>query len=220
MRLVALTGGIGSGKSSVSEQLAARGAVIIDADETVKDLQRPGRPLYDAMVARWGEGILGPDGELDRPSVASLVFGDDVERKAMNRMVRPLVRTAMRAVAGSRAGTDGVVIYDIPLLVEGGGAGPWGASAVIVVDCPTELAIERLMAFRSFTRADAEARIAAQASREDRLAIADLVVDNSGDLAALEAEVERCWDWLETLGPTPWPPPDDGGGEAADRPRG
>ena len=208
VRLVALTGGIGSGKSSVSERLAARGAVIVDADEVVKKLQQPGEPVYQAMVERWGDRIVAEDGSLDRAAVAGIVFNDEAELKALNALVHPAVRAEMRAQTEAVAHTDHVVVLDIPLLAEGG-SDRRGASAVIVVDLPPEVAIERLMTFRGFDRADAEARIAAQASRQDRLAMADFVIDNSGDLDALEAEVERCWGWLAVMDPTPWPPADD-----------
>jgi len=208
VKLVALTGGIGSGKSAVSERLLAFGARIIDADEVVKDLQRPGRPVFEEMVARWGEGIVADDGTLDRRAVAAIVFGDDGELKALNKMIHPAVRAEMHQQADALASWGGVVVLDIPLLAEGGDDRR-GASGVIVVDLPVELAIERLMAFRGFERADAEARIAAQATRTDRLAMADFVIDNSGDLADLDAEVERCWVWLAGLDSTPWPPPPD-----------
>lgn len=205
MKLVALTGGIGSGKSSVSERLAARGAHIIDADVVVKDLQRPGQPVFLEMVERWGPEIVADDGTLDRAAVAGIVFADSAELEALNEMVHPAVRTEMRRQSDELASTDGVVVLDIPLLAEGGDDRR-GASAVIVVDTPPEIAIERLVAHRHFDRADAEARIAAQASREDRLAMADFVLENSGDLEQLEAEVERCWRWLQDLEETPWPP--------------
>lgn len=210
VRLVALTGGIGSGKSSVSSRLGERGAVIIDADAVVKDLQRPGRPVYEAMVARWGEGIVAEDGSLDRAAVAAIVFGDEAELEALNELVHPAVRTEMYAMTAAQAETDNVVVLDIPLLTESGQSSR-GASAVIVVDVPPELAIERLVAHRGFDEVDAKARIASQAGREDRLALADFVIDNTGDLAALDAEVDRCWTWLQTLDPTPYPPPDDAG---------
>lgn len=205
MRLVALTGGIGSGKSSVSERLAARGAVIIDSDLLVRGLQEPGQPVFRAMVERWGQKIVSDDGTLDRPAVAQIVFGDEAELEAINAIVHPAVKDETRAMV-TAAAADGaaVVILDIPLLAET--RNRHGASAVVVVDCPTEVAVERLMTFRGFDKADAEARMAAQASRQDRLDLADFVVDNHGSLEGLEAEVERCWSWLAGLEPTPWPP--------------
>ncbi len=221
VRLVALTGGIGSGKSSVSRRLAARGAVIVDADEVVKDLQRPGEPIFTAMVERWGDRVVAADGTLDRAAVAGIVFTDDDELAALNKLVHPAVRAEMRVQTERVADTDHVVVLDIPLLAEGG-SDRRGASAVIVVDLPTDIAVERLVRYRNFDRDDAAARIAAQATREERLALADFVIDNSGDEAALDAEVERCWSWLADLDPTPWPPSEDGaeetgsGAESAD----
>ena len=209
MKLVALTGGIGSGKSSVSERLAKRGAVIVDADEVVKRLQKPGRPVFTAMVERWGDTIVANEGGLDRAAVAAIVFGHQDELDALNAIVHPAVRIEMRAQTDEMASSSAVVVLDIPLLVEGG-ADRRGASGVIVVDCPPEIAIKRLIEFRNFDRHDVEARIVAQANREDRLAMADFVVDNSQDLDHLDTEVERCWTWLEQLPQTPWPPPPSG----------
>lgn len=199
--LVALTGGIGSGKSSVSARLADRGAVIVDADEVAKRLQEPGGEVFAAMVDRWGDGIIGEDGNLDRPAVAAIVFADEDELKALNKMVHPAVRSEMERQVVEQAETDRVVVLDIPLLGEGD-AEKRGAKGVIVVDCPTEIAVERLIEYRGFDRSDAEARIAAQISREERLGLADFVVDNSGDLDALGVEVDRCWDWLQELAST------------------
>lgn len=190
----------------MSERLAKHDALIIDADEVVKQLQRPGEPVFLAMVERWGDRIIGDDGNLDRPTVAGIVFGDKAELDALNKMVHPAVRAEMWAQSDQLSHLDQVVVLDIPLLVEGG-SDRRGASAVIVVDCPAEVAIGRLMEFRNFERADAEARIAAQATREDRLAAADFVVDNSGGLANLDSEIERCVAWLDELPQTEWPPP-------------
>ncbi|MEM9654074.1 MAG: dephospho-CoA kinase [Actinomycetota bacterium] len=202
MLLVALTGGIGAGKSSVSARLVERGAVLVDADQVVKDLQQIGSTVHRAMVDRWGDGILQEDGNLDRQAVADIVFADEAELKALNKIVHPAVRDEMARQVEELRETDRVVILDIPLLEEGG-AQKRGARATIVVDCPTEVAVERLIEFRGFERADAEARIAAQATREERLALADFVVDNGGDLAALAAEVDRCWSWLQELNREP-----------------
>lgn len=205
MKLVALTGGIGSGKSSVSSRLAQRGAEIVDADAITRSLQQPGQEVFAAMVERWGDRILAADGTLDRAAVAGIVFRDADERAALEAIVHPAVRAEMQGRMDAAAASDRVVVLDIPLLTEGGNRR--GASAVIVVDCPVEVAIERLIAYRGFDAADAAARVATQATREERLALADFVVDNSGGLEDLEREVERCWAWLEQLEPTPWPPP-------------
>ena len=199
MLLVVLTGGIGAGKSSVSAALAERGAVIVDADAIVKELQEPGRPIHAAMVERWGEGILADGGRLDRRAVAEIVFNDAEELKALNAIVHPETRAEMTRQAEANADTDRVVVLDVPLLAGREDAAKRGAGAIIVVDCPTEVAIDRLVRFRGFDRADAEARVANQVSREERLEWADFVIDNSGDEAHLAAEIDRCWAWLETL---------------------
>lgn len=198
MLLVALTGGIGAGKSSVSSRLADRGAVLVDADEVVKDLQQIGNKVYQDMIDRWGDGILMEDRNLNRQAIADIVFNDEAELKALNDLVHPAVRVEMARQVETFADTNKIVILDIPLLKEGD-AQKRGAKAVIVVDCPVEVAIERLVTHRGFERKDAEARIAAQYTREERLALADFVVDNGGDLDALEAEVDRCFAWLERL---------------------
>jgi dephospho-CoA kinase len=201
MLLVALTGGIGAGKSSVSAGLASRGAEIVDADAIVRQLQAPGAPVFVAMVDRWGSKIVADDGDLDRQAVADIVFNDRQELDALNGMVHPAVHAEMvRQVEQHRAAPgaeERIVILDIPLLLGREDAANRGADGVIVVDCPIELAVQRLMAYRGFTREDAEARVANQIDREQRLTWADFVVDNSGDLTHLEAEIDRCWSWLQ-----------------------
>lgn len=178
--------------------------MIIDSDKLVRELQQPGQPVFEAMVERWGERIVAEDGTLDRPAVAGIVFGNEAELAAINAIVHPAVKVATRARVEAQAGSGKVVIIDIPLLVETGNR--HGASSVIVVDCPTEVAVGRLIEYRGFSPEDASARVASQASREDRLALADFVVDNGGTVDALETQVERCWAWLSELDPTPWPP--------------
>ncbi len=203
MYLIAITGGIGSGKSSVSERLVGRGAVLIDADAIVRQLQEPGQKVYEAMVERWGPTVVHESGGLNRQAVADLVFSDEAELAALNAIVHPEVRSEMGRQITMLAETDSVVLQDIPLLAETGKdrAGP---SSIVVVDCPVEVAIERLVEHRGFSAADARARIEAQASRDERRALADFVVDNSGDLKQLDAEVERCWSWIASLEPTVW----------------
>lgn len=195
MLVVGLTGGIGSGKSSVANRLVERGATLIDADAIVKELQEPGQPVLASMVERFGDGILRADGTLDRQAVADLVFGDEAALKDLNAIVHPAVQAEMAARMAAAAGADSIVVMDIPLLTE---KRP-GMGHVIVVDVPTEVAVQRLVENRGFTEADARARVANQISREERLALADFIIDNSGDLAQLDAEVERCWEWLSTL---------------------
>ena len=203
MILISLTGGIGSGKSTVARGLADRGAVLLDADAMVRDMQQPGQPVFVAMVDRWGTEILNAAGELDRAAVAGIVFNDTDELKMLESMIHPEVRAEMKRRIGELAVTDAVVVQDVPLLEKVMGERR-GASSIVVVDCPVEVAIERLIEFRGFVRADAEARVAAQISRSERLSMADFVIDNSGGLDRLEAEIERCWAWIEALPPSDW----------------
>ena len=196
MILVGLTGGIGSGKSTVSALLAERGAVIVDADVITRELQRPGRPVLAAIVERFGQGVLLPDGELDRPALAAIVFSDPDALKDLNAIVHPAVGAEIARRIEAARGTDAVVVLDIPLLAENPRK---GLAATVVVDTPVDVAVERLVRFRGMDEADARARIARQASREERAAGADRIVDNTGDLDALDAQVDELWAWLRTL---------------------
>lgn len=193
---VGLTGGIGSGKSSVSALLVERGAHLVDADVIVRDLQRSGGPVLEAMVDRWGSQILQRDGELNRQAVAHIVFNDAAELDALSEIVNPAVVEEIGRRRDALKRERGVVVLDIPLLVE---SGYDDLTGVIVVDLDPEVAVQRLVDHRGFSEADARARIANQATRQERLAIAGFVVDNSGDLADLEGEVDRCWSWLTSL---------------------
>lgn len=193
---IGLTGGIGSGKSTVAAMLVDRGASLLDADAIVRDLQTPGTPVFTAMVERWGDRILDDDGGLDRQAVADIVFADADELAALNGIVHPAVGDEMSRRREALADTDATVILDIPLLVE---SGHQGLAGVIVVDVDPEVAVARLVAGRGFTPDDARSRIARQASREERLGRADLVVDNGGSLEDLTREVDRAWSWIGTL---------------------
>jgi dephospho-CoA kinase len=197
--VVGLTGGIGSGKSTVSSLLASRGAVIIDADAIVRELQAPGGEAYVGIVERFGPGVVAADGTLDRPALAALVFNDETARADLNRLTHPLVGREMMTRMAAQATTDNIVVMDIPLLTERGGKGAYPVVAIIVVDCPVDVAVARLVEFRDFTEADARARVAAQISREERVAIADRVIDNGGSVADLERQVAELWPWLEQL---------------------
>jgi dephospho-CoA kinase len=200
--LVGLTGGIGAGKSTVSALLAERGAVIVDADAIVRELQAPGGEIVTKLAERFGDGVLAPDGSLDRAAVASIVFSDEQALKALNRIVHPAVRDEMARRVEAQRDTDHVVVLDIPLLAENPRA---DLQAVLVVDVPVEVAVERLVASRGMDEADARARIANQASREQRLALATHVIDNAGDEAALAARVDEVWAELLSLPPAPAP---------------
>lgn len=196
MVLVGLTGGIGSGKSTVSSALHERGAAVIDADQITRDLQAPGEPVFEAMVERFGPAIVGPDGALDRQAVADIVFNDSDALADLNGIVHPSVGAAIAERLQDLAGTDRVVILDVPLLVE---SGRDDMASLIVVDTDPEIAVRRLVEQRGFTEADARARIARQASREDRLAKADFVVHNDGSRDDLARQIESCWVWLKDL---------------------
>ena len=196
MKLVGLTGGIGSGKSTVSALLAQRGAVVIDADRITRELQAPGAPVFEAMVERFGAGIVAADGALDRQAVADIVFNDAASLADLNAIVHPAVGAEIARQMEAATGTDATVILDVPLLVESGRS---DLAALLVVDVDPELAIERLVGQRGMREDDARARMAHQASRSERVAKADIVIDNSGDLAALEAEVDRAWAAIEAM---------------------
>lgn len=198
MLLVGLTGGIGAGKSSVSASLARRGAVIVDADAIVKELQQPGTDVFNEMVERFGAGIVAEDGSLDRAAVAEVVFTDPQALADLGAIVHPRVHTEIERRIAEREGTDDVVVLDIPLLAEAGWPGLIGT---IVVDLDPEVAVQRLVEHRGFSEADARNRIANQMEREHRLSKADFVVDNHGDPESLEAEVDRAWAWIQTLFP-------------------
>lgn len=199
MLLVGLTGGIGSGKSTVSSMLVGLGAVLIDADAIVRELQAPGGEAFVAMVSRFGDGVVAADGTLDRAAVAALVFGDPEALAALNAITHPLVGREMGLRMAAQAATDNVVVMDIPLLAERGGKGAYPVAAVVVVDCPVDVAVGRLVSHRGFSEADARARVAAQISREERCAIADRVIDNSGTLDDLKPQVDEVWAWLVAL---------------------
>lgn len=196
MILVGLTGGIGSGKSTVSAALAARGAVIVDADQVVRDVQQPGSPVLVKLAERFGAAVIAGDGSLDRAALAGIAFADPDALKALNAIVHPAVGAEMNRQVMAQLATDRVVVMDIPLLTENPRKELQGK---IVVDVPVEVQVVRLVEFRGFEEADARARIARQATREQRLEGADFVVDNSGDLAALEPQIDRLWEWLQSL---------------------
>lgn len=196
MILVGLTGGIGSGKSTVSELLAERGAVIIDADAIVREIQEPGSPVIQRLADEFGPGVVDENGALDRQAVADIVFKDPEALKKLNKIVHPAVGEEMNRRVLAQRSTSNVVVLDIPLLTENPREGLQGR---IVVDVPEEIQVRRLVEFRGFSEDDARARMSRQASRDDRLAHADYVVDNSGSREDLSAQVDGLWDWLMSL---------------------
>ena len=202
MILVGLTGGIGSGKSTVSGLLQARGAVIIDADAIVREVQQPGSPVLAELVQKFGSDVLAEDGSLDRQAVANIVFTDPDALKSLNAIVHPAVGREMNQRMIAQRASNNVVVLDIPLLTENPREGLQGR---IVVDIPVELQVQRLTSFRGFDEADARARISRQATRQERLDQADFVVDNSGGLEDLIPQIDLLWAWLVSL---PQLPPD------------
>lgn len=196
---VGLTGGIGAGKSAVADRLVERGAVVIDSDVIAREVVAPGGAAYERLVERFGRGVLLADGTLDRPALAAVVFSDPAALSDLNAITHPVIGAEMASRLEALSGDDVIAVAAIPLLNKSH-RNTLGLAAVVVVDCPTEVAIERLVTWRSMARADAEARVAAQISREERLELADFVVDNSGSLEALGAEVDRLWTWIGDLG--------------------
>ncbi len=195
MLLVGLTGGIGAGKSTVAELLAARGAVIIDADQVARAVVEPGQPALKKLVERFGEGILDPDGRLERGALAKLVFGDDEARRDLEAITHPAINDEFsRRVVD--APTDAIVVLDVPLLAESEQARKRPYQTVIVVEAPRDVRLERLEA-RGVDRADAESRMAAQAGDEERRKIATHVVDNARDRADLERQIDEIWSDLQ-----------------------
>ena len=196
MPLVALTGGIASGKSTIAGRLAERGAVVVDADALVRELQQPGQPVLREIAEAFGEHLLLPDGSLDRAALGALVFADDAARRQLNGIVHPAVgrESARRFRAALDADPEAVVVYDVPLLVEARASDPW--ELVVVAHAPADVRVARLVALRGMDEADARARVVSQASDEQRLAIADVVIDTAGDLEHTLAQADALWERL------------------------
>ncbi|HWE54266.1 MAG TPA: dephospho-CoA kinase [Acidimicrobiales bacterium] len=195
MLLVGLTGGIGSGKSTVAAGLSGRGAAVVDADAISRQIMEPDGLAFGPVVERFGPGIVGNDGRIDRPAVAALVFNDPDALAALNSITHPLIGQVMAERMQEAMAAAAIVVLDIPLL-NIATKDRFTFGAIVVVDTPEDLAVDRLVGQRSFTEADARARIAAQMGRAERRELADLVLDNSGDRPALEAEIDRAWAWL------------------------
>ena len=187
---VGLTGGIGAGKSEVSKRLGAQGAVVLDADLIAREVVAPGTDGLAEVVEAFGPGVLGPDGALDRVRLGDVVFADKQKLTTLNSIVHPRVGARMRELELA-AGPGAVVVHDVPLIAENGLAGAY--DLVVVVDVPPRIQLDRLVRLRGMSREQAQARMAAQASRELRLSIAGIVVDNSGSLAELDRQVGDLW---------------------------
>ncbi|MFI6843315.1 dephospho-CoA kinase [Kitasatospora sp. NPDC050467] len=194
MLKIGLTGGIGAGKSEVSRLFAAHGAVLVDSDVIAREVVAPGTDGLKAVVAEFGPQVLQADGSLDRPALGAVVFADPERLKALNAIVHPLVR-ARSAELEAAAAPDAVVVHDVPLLAENGLAPLF--DLVVVVDAEDDIRIDRLVRLRGMAEEEARARMAAQATRADRLAVADLVIDNSGPLEALAPRVAEVWGELK-----------------------
>ncbi len=196
MILVGLTGGIGSGKSTVSAMLAAKGAVIIDGDVIARELQQSGTPVLEAIAARFGGDVIDADGELNRAALARIVFPQPLELAALNAIVHPALAVEIRRRIDAQMSGDRVVVLDMPLLAENPRTGLCG---VVVVDLDPKIARERLINFRHMNADDVDARMARQSSRDERSTIADTIIDNSGDQHNLQLEVDRAWEWMQNL---------------------
>lgn len=197
MVLVALTGGIGAGKSTVAEMLARRGAIVIDADRIAREVVEPGTEAFRAIVARFGPDVVGPDGRLARAALAARAFASPEARRALEEITHPAIGAeVLRRTAAAPVGS--VVVHDIPLLVEGGRAHTGGYAAVIVVETPVALRLERLEG-RGLSREDARARMAVQAGDVERRRVATHVLVNDGDLSHLEAQVAAVWSELASM---------------------
>jgi dephospho-CoA kinase len=199
---VGLTGGIGSGKSEVARRLAGHGAVLIDADVAAREVVLPGSSGLARIAAAFGDSVLRADGSLNRERLGEIVFGDPGSRVRLNEIVHPLVREWMQEAerAAVQADSNAIVVHDVPLLAESRGKA--GFDAVIVVDVPPDLQLERLVSQRGMAAEQARARMAAQAGREQRLAVADIVIDNSGSLDDLDRRVAEVWTDLGRRVPT------------------
>lgn len=199
----AITGGIGSGKTTVAKLLVLKGATLIDADQIVRDLQKPGQSVYKSIVERFGSDVVTDNQELDRQKIADIVFSNPEQLEALNAIVHPAVGEEIGALRRKFAATNAIVLIDIPLLVT-----PEGELArkeykalegKIVVDCEIETAISRLVTFRGFNEQDATARISKQSTRKQRLEFADYVIDNNGEEENLIDQIDACWVWMQSL---------------------
>jgi len=200
MPLIALTGGIASGKSTIATRLAQHGAVIVDADAIVRQVQRAGSPVLQRIATEFGADVIAPDGELDRAALGTRVFGDDAALQRLNAIVHPAVQRESRrrfeeAFAGDPAR---VVVYDVPLLVEARVDDPW--DLIVVADAPAEVRVQRMVQHRGMSEDDARRRIGAQASDAQRRAVADVIIDTSGTMQHTLEQADALWRSLSTPG--------------------
>jgi dephospho-CoA kinase len=196
MKLIGLTGGIGSGKSTIARRLAEHGAVVIDADHVAREVVEPGQPALEAIFSSLGQDLRLPDGSLNRSELGSIVFTDKSKLKVLNSIVHPAVK-ARTMTLFSQAPQDAVVVYDVPLLVEASVDYPF--EEIIVASAPESVRVERLMEHRGMTEVEAASRIEAQAPEEDRLKIANHVIDTSGDISHTYSQVDALWEQLKNV---------------------
>ena len=196
MQLIGLTGGIASGKSTIASRLASHGAVVVDAARIAREVVEPGTPALAAIAERFGDGVIAPDGSLDRPALGAIVFGDPEALQALNGITHPAVmaESTARFRAAGEADPDAIVVYDVPLLVES--ANEYRFDRVVVAHADAETRIRRLVELRGMDRAEAERRIRSQASDDERLAIADVVIETGGTLAHTLEQVDALWEEL------------------------
>ena len=199
----AITGGIGSGKSTVSAALETRGAKLVDADEVVRELQRPNGEIFTNLVQEFGEIIINEDGQLNRQKLADIAFSNPADLEKLNKIVHPAVGKEMAKRRNAFIRQGYIVLVDIPLLVTSEGTLArkeyQDFTGKIVIDCDEKIAVARLVKFRGFREDDAWARIDKQASRKQRLEFADFVIDNNGDNDSLELQIDSCWSWMASL---------------------
>ena len=196
MQLIGLTGGIASGKSTIAGRLAEHGAVVVDADRIAREVVEPGAPALAAIAERFGPGVITADGRLDRPALGAIVFADEDARLALNAITHPAVlrQSTSRFRRAAEADPDAIVVYDVPLLVESTNTYPF--ELVVVAHASAETRIERLVGLRGMDRAEAERRIRSQASDEERLAVADVVIDTDGSLEHTLEQADALWERL------------------------
>jgi dephospho-CoA kinase len=193
VQLIGLTGGIASGKSTIASRLAEHGAVVVDADRIAREVVEPGSPTLAAIAERFGTGVIAQDGSLDRAALGAIVFADEESRFALNAITHPaiLAESTARFAAAAAADPDAVVVYDVPLLVESANEYPF--ELVVVAHASAATRIERLVALRGMERGEAERRIRSQASDEERLAVADVVIDTDGSVEQTRRQVDALW---------------------------
>ncbi|BDZ37932.1 dephospho-CoA kinase [Microbacterium suwonense] len=198
MPLIALTGGIASGKSTIAARLAEHGAVVVDADRIVREVQEPGSPVLAEIAAVFGDELIAADGALDRAALGAMVFGDQERLAQLNAIVHPAVRreSGRRFAAAFASDPGAVVVYDVPLLVEARVDDPW--DLIVVADAPAEVRERRLIELRGMSAEDARARIASQVPDAERRAIADVVIDTSGDLESTRTQTDALWERISS----------------------